>query len=542
LNILKIFIFIFLWFSYTNCHSKKDASLNLESLIPLLNQPQTKFYFAYPGRDTPEESKNKIRKKLIEHINNANIEIVGYIYGLNDLDVILALRSAKQRRVKIFLQGDKDETYDLLESYGIPLVRWNGSGIHHTKIWIFDKTKSFWGTGNYTTSGLLRDNNVFWEEKLNNDEYTKLIAILRQEDELGILNLENSQILFSPEAGYMIQNQLLSAVRNAKSNIRFMIFTHYDPLLTFELVRACKRGVKVIGIYNGSPFNEEGKILANVLPSPCSILTDGNFDTEFNGSSYTGGILHHKTMIIDESKVLVGSYNFTVSARDDNREFFLEFTDQNSIREFIGEWNRIFAVAQDVESTENLEVSENKFYLTETQNFLGILSGYAKGESIEFDKNSSGLMKEINASTSYLDSLPESELNSFNSMRSSYANFTLPNTFSWMISELKPVEHFSVLTLWDRIKINIIPKIEINNIITWDGKKIPKVWNPIEGTDFPIQLLTTIKSESWIVFNTKKGYLFSCSKKSNSKISKWIRYLHQLQIQNGFKEKECLVF
>lgn len=50
----------------------------------------------------------------------------------------------KQRAgVRIELFGDKEEDYSELESLGLGIQRWSGSGIHHTKIWIFDQNRFF---------------------------------------------------------------------------------------------------------------------------------------------------------------------------------------------------------------------------------------------------------------------------------------------------------------------------------------------------------------------------------------------------------------
>lgn len=50
------------------------------------------FYFAFPGRDTPEDSKFKVRRKVVSFIDKAKFRIDGFIYSLDDLDSLIALK------------------------------------------------------------------------------------------------------------------------------------------------------------------------------------------------------------------------------------------------------------------------------------------------------------------------------------------------------------------------------------------------------------------------------------------------------------------
>ncbi len=499
------------------------------------------FIFTYPGRDSPEHSKFRAKQILLNKINSATSEITGYVYGLNDLDTLIALRSAKQRGVKIYLQGDKEEDYEELESFGLTIHRWRGSGIHHLKNWIFDRKEMYLGTGNFTSSGILRDNNVFWEISLNEKNYDDLIKVLEEKSTEGIVNLGKQSYFFAPEAGFLIQDSLLNAVRNAKTNIRYLIFTHYDPLLTTELIAACKRGVLVEGIYN-EPLNPEGKILSDVLPYPCKIYADGNVDVLYREGSYSGGLMHHKTMIIDSKQIIVGSYNFTVSARDENREFFTILEDPYAVSEFMGEWNRIKSLAMEIEKEETIDVNDARTFNLIPSNISLQLVADKKSSKPFFNKNSSGLVKEINQSLNLIDTLNGSDLTSFTKTRGTPSDVSLPIQFDWLTKEFKQISNLSILKLWNRIQLQIDPNLEVRIITTWDGKKNPKRFFPLASNQFSMDLFEIMKQEQFLILETNNGTYYSCTKRKNDDLSRWVLYLLQKQRLKGDMFQTCQSF
>ncbi|TGN07914.1 phospholipase D-like domain-containing protein [Leptospira ilyithenensis] len=346
---MKKLTIIFIAVLFVNCKPKSKNDTDLSALLTQITPAETIFYFAYPGRDTPEDSKFKVRRKIVSFIDSAKFRIDGFIYSLDDLDSLIALRKAKSRGVKINLLGDKDESYEEAEKFGIHVTPWKGSGIHHTKILFADEERVFLGTGNFSGHGLVRDNNVYWEWTLPAGEIRKFREHLEEVDLSGVFLFSKGMILFSPEAGKQIQDKILDSILNAKTSIRYMIYTHYDPVISYALLAASKRGVVVEAVYN-FPINDEGKILGGLLSHPSKVYVDGNEDVEVKEGSFRGGLLHHKTMIIDEEKVLVGSYNYTVSARDENREFFIEFNSGKIAKEFLGEWERVKSAASEYNS------------------------------------------------------------------------------------------------------------------------------------------------------------------------------------------------
>ncbi|TGK92053.1 PLD-like domain protein [Leptospira brenneri] len=379
-----------------NSKSTKDLSF---LLFP--NSPLTDLYFSYPGRDIAEDKKSFVKDVLLSEIRKAKVSIRAYLYSIDDYEILTELYLKKRMGVRIDLFGDQEEDYSELESLGLEIQRWSGSGIHHTKIWIFDGIRLFTGTGNFTTHGLLTDHNAYWAQNISSNELEGIIATLEGKNPRGFFQVGLLQYFVSPEAGLEIQQQLLDAVDHAKHSIKFLIYSHYDPVLSIKLLEASQRGVLVEGIYNSPVImsvNPEAVFLSENLVYPSQIFEDGNVDFVYKNDRYLGGLLHHKTMIIDDQTVYVGSYNYSVSARDKNKEIFVRMDHPSVTREFLMEWKRILWKAIPVTNqsgnlstpNSNLESEIKMFSIQRFHNSLFQTNILFNSEAI-FDSNSNAL-------------------------------------------------------------------------------------------------------------------------------------------------------
>lgn len=537
LSLFFLSILSVLHFSFCQNLSKKNEDFPLSLL---LGEPSVQFYFSFPGRDSPEGSKFFVRRKLVDFLNSAKYSIDGFVYSLNDLDTLLTLRNAKRKGVKLNIQGDKDQDYSEAEKLGIFVSPWKGSGLHHTKVWIADGRRAFLGTGNFSGHGLIRDHNVYWETDGRQGEGHRLLEYLEEKHTDGILFSGPQTYLFAPEAGKQIQDKMIQAIEKAKYRIRYLIYTHYDPILSYALVEASKRGILVEGIYN-VPVNPEGKMLSKLLSPPSAIYKEGNEDVEYKNGVFRGGLLHHKTMIIDDDLVLVGSYNYTVSARDTNREIFTEFRGRSALLEFIGEWERVRANSSPyLEEEETEEATQYFVHNIRSQIPTYLLSRHKEG-NLSFDSNSSGLAKEVDVSESILKNNSES----WKESSERYQTIVLdPGDLGlFLVSDPVSMNGWSLVNRWDRCSFLFAESLETKKLHLWDGKSKPVVYESISKNDFDLSLLTKMRTgEFWIVLETDQGNFHLCSKRKNQEIPKWILYLMQKQILSGIPASYCREF
>lgn len=296
-------------------------------------------HFSFPGRYVPTFKKRNVRDKILKLIESAQFSIDLWIYSFDDLEILNALKNANARGVTIQILADPEKEYSIeLKSLGL-FQKWEKSGLQHSKILIVDRKKIFLGSGNFTWYGLENDLNGYVSFDLFDSEIQNFYSFL--DENFISLSIPPFEFYISPAKGRLIQNLILREVDRSQNEIKYLIFDHFDSVLTSRLALADLKGIKVKGIYD-SPVDEEGKFLANVFRNPGSeIAGDGNDETISLDSFGKGGLLHHKTMILDNQVLISGSYNFSMSARDKNREILFKTIDPYLIDSYSKEWERI---------------------------------------------------------------------------------------------------------------------------------------------------------------------------------------------------------
>ncbi|UOG35689.1 phospholipase D-like domain-containing protein [Leptospira noguchii] len=296
-------------------------------------------HFSFPGRYVPTFKKRNVRDKILKLIESAQFSIDLWIYSFDDLEILNALKNANARGVTIQILADPEKEYSIeLKSLGL-FQKWEKSGLQHSKILIVDRKKVFLGSGNFTWYGLENDLNGYVSFDLFDSEIQNFYSFL--DENFISLSIPPFEFYISPAKGRLIQNLILREVDRSQNEIKYLIFDHFDSVLTSRLALADLKGIKVKGIYD-SPVDAEGKFLANVFRNPGSeIAGDGNDETISLDSFGKGGLLHHKTMILDNQVLISGSYNFSMSARDKNREILFKTIDPYLIDSYSKEWERI---------------------------------------------------------------------------------------------------------------------------------------------------------------------------------------------------------
>ncbi|WP_244288860.1 phospholipase D-like domain-containing protein [Leptospira levettii] len=510
------------WF-VLNCHPSK-SKLDLSSF--LFPSPLSEIYFSYPGRNVSKEKKRIVKDVILSEIHKSNESIRMYLYSIDDYEIISALYAKKRDGVNVQIYGDKDEDYKELESFGFQVQRWEGSGIHHTKIMILDRKRMFLGTGNFTSHGLETDHNVYWIQNLKLPEYDALASTLEGKNPLGVVVVGNLEYLFAPDAGLEIQTRILEAIDAAKVSIQYLIYSHYDPVISLKLLEASKRGVRVEGIYNSpKQTNPEAIYLSQYLPFPSLIWEDGNVDFVYEENSYKGGLLHHKTMVIDERDVYVGSYNYSVSARDKNKEVFVKMSHPTITKEFLQEWKRIETNAIPLspsqvspDTDETLEI--HSYTVKRFQNPLYETNLFFQ-ESGGFDSNSNALAKPYQQSLAFVgipnDHLWEREW----------------GRFHWELVEGDPIWEMSegtdiTLSLQNYFLgtyVGLSNGEKIQSIAVWDGSH-PKELIPIDSNSIAVGRSNFRQGKNlWMWVHTEKRTISFCHTKQKNTIPRWMVFL-----------------
>jgi phosphatidylserine/phosphatidylglycerophosphate/cardiolipin synthase-like enzyme len=309
-------------------------------------------YFTNPTDPNAHNYEGGPDQTLAAAIDSARLSVDMAAYSLNLWSIRNALVRAARRGVTVRMVMESDnmdgsEVQDLLDA-GIPIIGDQQEGLMHDKFVIIDRSEVWIGSMNYTTNGAYLDNNnllrivsdqlaknystefeqmftehLFGPEKISDTPYPRL-------------NLDGTTVenYFSPQDG--IARHIVELVRNAKKSIHFMAFSFTSDDIGNAIRDQAQAGIVVSGVM------DEGQINSN-QGTEYDAFKQAGVDVRRDGID---GMMHHKVIIIDESIVITGSYNFTASAETRNDENVLIIFNADVAARYMSEFWSIYAMAK----------------------------------------------------------------------------------------------------------------------------------------------------------------------------------------------------
>ncbi|MBI5823777.1 MAG: DUF1669 domain-containing protein [Chloroflexi bacterium] len=309
-------------------------------------------YFTNPESPLASQETGGIDVPLVDAIDSAILSVDVAVYSLSLNSVRDALLRAHDRgvQVRMVMESDNMDRADpqkLIEA-GIPILGDRREGLMHNKFVVVDNSEVWTGSMNFTDSGAYEDNNNMIRIRSVKlaENFTKEFEEMFIDDKFGDnvaaetpnprVTIDGTPIdtYFSPDDG--VQASFVDIVNTAQESIYFMAFSFTaDPI--GEAVRArAEGGVTVAGVMDTQQVNSNvGTEFDPFNQAGLDVYRDGN-----------EGQMHHKVMIIDESIVIFGSYNFTNSAETRNDETLLVIYNEEIAAQFIAEFQRVYGQAQ----------------------------------------------------------------------------------------------------------------------------------------------------------------------------------------------------
>lgn len=310
-------------------------------------------YFTNPNSPLASQLTGGIDGPLVDAIDSARLSIDVAIYSLSLNSVRNALIRAYDRgvQVRMVMESDNMDRSDAqaLKEAGIPMVGDRREGLMHNKFVVIDNSEVWTGSMNFTDSGgytddndMIRIHSVKMAENFTN-EFNEMFV----DDKFGdniVAETPNPRVTidgtpidvyFSPDD--KAQASFVELVENAQKSIYFMAFSFTADEIGDAVIARAQEGVTVAGVMETEQVNS-------------------NIGTEFDPFSQAGldvfrdrneGQMHHKVMIIDQSIVILGSYNFTKAAETRNDENLLVIYNEDIAEQFIAEFQRVYAQAQE---------------------------------------------------------------------------------------------------------------------------------------------------------------------------------------------------
>ncbi len=308
-------------------------------------------YFTNPINSTNEADFHDapIENALVAALDGANTSVDAAFFELNSQPVTDALIRAYERGVTVRMVTDgeygfedPESTFDQIELAGIEVVSDAARrGLMHNKFVVIDGTYVWTGSTNITHNGMYNNNNnamLIRSSKLAANYTTEFEELFggsfgKTSDPSilsPVITVEGTQIETFFESEGNAPARLIELLNSAQS-VRFMAFSFtrddmFAPILA-------NPNLDIRGIVEASSRSF-------VKPLYCGdvhVRQDGNSD-----------ILHHKVFIFDESIVVMGSFNFTNNAADDNDENMLIIHNSDIAQAYLEEFDRRWAEANEM--------------------------------------------------------------------------------------------------------------------------------------------------------------------------------------------------
>ena len=323
-------------------------------------------FFTNPN--PPDNVGNGIDQGVVADVNTARNSIDITSFDLNLPSFVNAIVTASQHGVQVRVVVDgvngtqkrsasESPTKQALDATqtltgaGITVV--NGgrsSGLMHDKIIIIDGKILYMGSWNMSYNDTFRNNNNLlritnptlianYQAKFNelfvDKKFGTHAQVGAQTPQLTIngVQVEN---YFSPVDNVM--DKLVAYVQGAQKSVRFMIFTYTDATLANAMIARYQAGVDMKGV-----IEDRGASQGAMVPLFCAKVP-----VEVDGNKYT---MHHKVIVIDESTVITGSFNFTKSADQENDDNVLIIHNPDLAKLYLQEFERVWGQGKSPDAT-----------------------------------------------------------------------------------------------------------------------------------------------------------------------------------------------
>ncbi len=283
--------------------------------------------------------------ELIEKdIKSATKSIKLAIYNLSDEIITEALIYAKNQGVEVVVVTDdrnkNNNSFNTLRDNGILVYDDNkSSALMHDKFLVIDDKIVWSGSSNYTEYGFYKNNENDIRivdsdlAKVYSDEFDMIVEKKQQNH---LYSSPNLKVFYSPRGG--IESKLVDLIDDANKSIEFLIYAFTSSRVSSALIDAKNRGVLIKGVF------DKGWDSSNQTYSKYSYLKDNGLNVLRDTNPYT---LHDKVLIIDDSIVATGSYNYTKSANSKNSENILILYDKKIANDYEIEFDKIYSKAED---------------------------------------------------------------------------------------------------------------------------------------------------------------------------------------------------
>ena len=280
-------------------------------------------------------------------LRNAKQSIVGAFFEIQLQKAADILIQKHQDGLDVRLVSDSDyrdrEAVQACMRAGIPVIFDDRSAFMHNKFCVVDGTRVWTGSTNLTENCFYRNNNnaLLLESPQLAADYTTEFEEMFQQHLFGkkspqktpypevVINDTRIECYFAPED--QVQTHIVDTIRKAQISIDFLAFAFTAKPVATAMADRMKTGVTIRGVFETRN--------ANADPAQDDYLAQAGAQVRLDTNPAT---MHDKVIIIDETIVITGSYNFTKAADTSNDENCLIVYSADIARQYTGDFERIY--------------------------------------------------------------------------------------------------------------------------------------------------------------------------------------------------------
>lgn len=266
--------------------------------------------------------------------------------------VIEAILQAHLRGVKVRVITETDYLEELgpkaFAEAGIPVISDHRSALMHNKFAVMDGKAVWTGSFNFTENCAYKNNNngIYIKNEKVAENYTEwfdwfwTVGHSAKKRKGG--PTPNPKVILTD--GTVVETRLttfdkmetlpIEIIRKAEKSVKFLAFSFTHKEIAEAMKKKAREGKQVIGVFEQR--NLKNSEYNDFMDEPnMTVVPDGN---SFN--------MHHKVIIVDDSVVLAGSFNFTKNACGSNDENYVVISGNATVaKQFVAEFNKVYKEA-----------------------------------------------------------------------------------------------------------------------------------------------------------------------------------------------------
>jgi len=320
--------------------------------------PWLELYFIDPTSPFARREIGSVDDLISASINAATQSVDVAMRGLGLETITKALITAARRGIPVRVVAETDflserAYFEALRDEGISIIDDKQPGLMNNKFIVIDHNQVWTGSVDYNLTGMFREYNsvvrIFssemaadytkeFEEMFVNNQFGRLVVPETPHPSVTVQGTQ-VEVLFSPDD--IVLDRLSSLLEGAQESIYFLAFSFGSHDLGNIIREKATQGVVVGGVLESDQIRSVETFPNQV--EELNLFREAGLDIRLDGKPE---VMNHKIIIIDGQIVVMGSYDFTNRAENENDENVLIIHDEKIAQKFMEEFQRVQSRAQ----------------------------------------------------------------------------------------------------------------------------------------------------------------------------------------------------